>query len=79
VDPNLVALWPWGAQGTLLDPTLPADGRLNPEGWAFHFRPLDFMRWINGVTWASEWPKYQIKDEHGADVAKPQRPRSRRV
>jgi hypothetical protein len=75
VDPDLVPWWPVGVQGTFLDTTLSADARLDLEGWAFHFRPLDFMRWINGVTWASEWPKYEM----GADVAQPQRPRSRRV
>ena len=82
VNPDLVAWWWEATLAIQLDPRIPAVGGLNDEGWAFHLRPLDFMRWINGVTWASEWPKYQVTDEHGAPVPMSpnhMRPRSRRV
>lgn len=79
VNPDLVPWWQTVALGTQLDPTLPPQARLNIDGWAFHVRPLEFMRWINDVTWASEWPKYRITDQNGAEVARPPRPRSRRV
>jgi hypothetical protein len=62
-----------------LDTRLRIDADLSPMGGAWHLRPLDFMRWINGVTWASEWPKYQVTDANGVDVPRPPRPRSRRV
>jgi N-acetylmuramoyl-L-alanine amidase len=79
VDVDLVTWWPTVAMWTQLDGTLSASARLIPEGWAFHFRPLDVMRWLNAVTWESEWSKYQVKDASGNPVARPARPRSQRV
>jgi hypothetical protein len=82
VNPDLVSWWHFPALATALDARLPPEARLVEEGWAFHFRPLDFMRWINGVTWTSEWPKYQVKDAQGELVPMSpnhMRPRSRRV
>jgi hypothetical protein len=79
VNPDLVPWWRMAALSTNLDPRLPAGARLVADGWAFHFRPLDFLRWINNVTWASEWPKYAVTDENGAEVPRPARPRPRRV
>ncbi len=58
---------------------LAAGDRLPDDGVAFHYRPLEFAKWINGVTWASEWPKYQVVDAANHPVARPARPRSRRV
>ena len=52
---------------------------MNVDGWAFHFKPLDVLRWINDVTWTSEWPKYRVQDEHGVDQPRPARPPSRKI
>lgn len=81
VNPNLVTWWPIAAGWTAVHPTLPPAARLNINGFAFHLRPLEFMAWLNGVTWASEWPKYRMTDANGAPVplAPLQVPRSRRV
>jgi len=79
VNPDLVPWWPRVAHAVSLDTRLRIEADLSPRGWAWHLRPLDFMRWINGVTWASEWPKYQVTDANGAEVPRPPRPRSRRV
>jgi hypothetical protein len=79
VNPDLTQWWPQVAHATSLDTRLTPDAQLNPRGWAYHVRPLDFMRWINGVTWASEWPKYRVTDQNGAEVPRPPRPRSRLV
>lgn len=82
VNPDLVPWWSEAALATSLHPTLPPHGRLNSAGFAFHYEPLKFMRWLNETTWASEWPKFQVTDENGAQVPlspNHQRPRSRRV
>ncbi|MGH9752195.1 MAG: hypothetical protein ACREA2_05370 [Blastocatellia bacterium] len=79
VNPDLVPWWAQVALATTLDTRLPPQARLVQEGWGFHVRPLDFMRWINEVTWASEWPKYRVTAANGAEVPRPPRPRSRRV
>jgi hypothetical protein len=65
-----------------LHPTLPGPGQLNAAGFAFHYEPLKFMRWLNEITWASEWPKFQVTDAGGAAVPQSPdhlRPRSRLV
>jgi hypothetical protein len=79
VNPDLVPWWQEVAAAMLLDTALPEQARLHREGWVHHFRPLDFMRWLNEVTWASEWPKYQVKKPDGTEATRPKRPRSRRV
>jgi hypothetical protein len=82
VNPDLVAWWSRAAALTQLHPTLPGPGKLNALGYAFHVEPLKFMRWLNEVTWASEWPKFQVTDAGGAPVPQSPdhlRPRSRRV
>jgi hypothetical protein len=79
VNPDLVPWWYRVAATTAVDPTLPPQARLKLDGTAFHVMPLDFMRWINGVTWASEWPKYKMTHADGTGVQRPPRPRSRRV
>jgi N-acetylmuramoyl-L-alanine amidase len=79
VNPDLVNWWGDASVVTQLHPTLPQDGRLSTDGWAFHYRPLDFMRWLNYITWASEWPKYKVTDADGNAVPQPPRPRSRNV
>jgi hypothetical protein len=45
---------------------------------AYHDDPLDFMQWIDGVTWKSEWPKYRVTDAGGAGAAGAAAPRPRR-
>lgn len=82
VDPDLVAWWGDAALVTQLHPTLPGHARLNTAGYAFHFEPLAFMRWLNQITWASEWPKYRVTDDTGGLVPQSPdhlRPRSRLV
>jgi hypothetical protein len=75
VDPALVPWWGSAATGQLPDLTLRADARLPFDGPVVHYRPLDFARWINQVTWQHEWPKYQVTP---ATPAPPQ-PRPRRM
>ncbi len=82
VNPDFVRWWPDALFATLNHPTLPATGRLNEHGYAFHYEPLKFMRWLNDTTWASEWPKYQVTDANGVPVPQSPdhlRPRSRSV
>jgi hypothetical protein len=62
-----------GMVGASAPAPLPYDGNV------YHLRPLDFMRWLNKTTWASEWYKYRVTDAAGNDVALPARPRSRRI
>ena len=82
VNPDLVNWWGDAALVTRLHPTLPAHGQLNAAGFAFHFEPLKFMRWLNELTWASEWPKFKVTDAAGSAVPQSPdhlRPRSRLV
>jgi hypothetical protein len=51
---------------------LPADGVL----WRYPMLP--FLKWINDVTWASEWPKYRVTNASGNPVSRPAKPRPRR-
>ncbi len=70
IDLDLADWWRAVAAHTLADPsglTLPANG------WVIQVRPDDFITWINGVTWRSEWPKYRT------GTPAPARPRSRRI
>ena len=79
VTPAQVQWWPQVAQAQALEASLIAAERLPPNGIVFHYRPLEFAQWINDVTWSSEWPKFKITDAAGNEVARPARPRSRRV
>ena len=66
VNPDLV---PWWREVALsLSAVLPPQALLKRDGMAFHIPPLDFMRWINEVTWASEWPKYKVRNPNGTEV-----------
>jgi hypothetical protein len=71
--------WPNVAQAQALEASLVAGHRLPPNGIVLHYRPLEFAAWINDVTWSSEWPKFKITDAAGNALARPARPRSRRV
>ncbi|SLM47441.1 protein of unknown function [Nitrospira japonica] len=78
VNPDLVNWWGDASLVTRLHPTLPGHGQLNAAGFAFHYEPLKFMRWLNETTWASEWPKYKVTDAAGAAVPQlPDHPRPR--
>ena len=52
---------------------------LPKNGIVWQYAMTDFLRWINGVTWASEWPKYGAVDAANAPVPLPPRPNSRTV
>ena len=78
VNLDLVNWWGDASLVTRLHPTLPGHGQLNAAGFAFHYEPLKFMRWLNESTWASEWPKYKVTDAAGAAVPQlPDHPRPR--
>jgi hypothetical protein len=79
VNPDQLTWWPFVAIAQYLDGSLPRASRLALDGLAFHYEPLAFAAWINGVTWASEWPKFEVTDAGGTPVPRPARPRSRRV
>ncbi|MEO8337420.1 MAG: hypothetical protein ABI664_20755 [bacterium] len=72
VDPALVNWWTTVAQTHAFDVRLPAAARLPMNGQVVHYDPVTFMKWINDLTWASEWPKYRI-------AGALQQPRSRLV
>ncbi|HEX7505810.1 MAG TPA: hypothetical protein VF550_03500 [Polyangia bacterium] len=55
-----------------------AAAQLPTDAVVWHYHPLGFMAWLNGVTWRSEWPKYRITDAAGAQVPAPARPPARR-
>lgn len=78
-DPDDFPWWPLVVLAQHVDGTLPGADRLPLDGITFHYRPVDFAKWLNGVTWASEWPKYEVTDAAGTSVPRPARPRSRRV
>jgi hypothetical protein len=46
----------------------PAAADLPANGMAWHYTMTDFLAWINGVTWTSEWQKYDVG---GAAPARP--------
>jgi hypothetical protein len=72
-DLTLVRWWDPVANDLLWDLQTPLAAKLPINGLVYHYRPLEVMRWLNGVTWRSEWPKYRIDD------VVPAKPRPRRV
>jgi len=46
------------------------------DGVVYHYDVVDFLAWINNITWNSEWPKYQIVDV--VHTGAPPRPKSRK-
>jgi hypothetical protein len=56
-----------------------AEDRISLNEPVYHFHPLEFMKWINQVTWKHEWPKFKVKDSDGNDSQRPPRPRTRRI
>ena len=79
VDLTLVTWWPEVARAMTLDPRVVQVDRLPLDGRVFHYRAFDFMDWLNGVTWRSEWPKFRQVDAAGNPLPAPDQPRSRRV
>ncbi len=78
VDVNLATWWPGVARAMTADPRIVAADRLPENGQVFHYQPFDFLRWINTITWKSEWPKYEVRDAAGQAQPSPAIPRSRR-
>jgi hypothetical protein len=39
-------------------------------------RLANFLIWLNGLTWTSEWDKFGVVDAAGAAVPKPAPPRT---
>jgi hypothetical protein len=77
-DPNLMRWWSDAISNQIPQVGLAAGDKVPASGLVYHYAPLDFMRGLNGVTWASEWPKYRVTDG-GANVDRPDQPRARRL
>jgi hypothetical protein len=39
-----------------------------------HYKPYDFLPWINQRTWRSEWPKYHAVHDPANPAAIPDHP-----
>jgi hypothetical protein len=52
----------WPALCQLLSNEQDAAKELPTNGIVWHYDMVDFLGWINGVTWVSEWQKYRIVD-----------------
>jgi hypothetical protein len=52
---------------------------LPANGVAWHYPMVDFLSWINGITWTSEWEKYNVVAAGGGPAPAPARPISRIV
>ena len=63
----------WADAAGPLREEIDAAMNLPAAGLVWHYPMIDFLEWINGITWASEWQKY------GTGLATPVRPISRRV
>ncbi len=80
VDPTAVNWWP----SVIMSPThwdvgTPANAKLPKDGIIFHYKPSDFLQWINDKTWSSEWPKHKVvSGTPPTAVARPASPRPRR-
>ena len=78
-ETTLINWWQDVAAHTLSDTMLPLEAHLPWDGIVWHYRLYDFMRWLNQITWRSEWLKYDITDGAGNPLEPPVAPRSRRV
>ena len=75
---NLFGIFPqneaWWVDATgPLRAEIDAAMNLPTVGLVWHYPMINFLEWINGIIWASEWQKY------GTGLATPTRPISRRV
>jgi hypothetical protein len=77
-NPALMRWWSDAIANQVPQVGLAAQHKLPINGLVYHYAPLDFMRWLNGITWASEWPKYKVTDG-GSPVNIPAKPRARRL
>ena len=77
-DPALMNWWSQAVANLVLQTNLAADHRLPADANVYHYAPLDFIRWLNTVTWKSEWPKYKVIDG-GQAAQMPAKPPARRV
>ena len=79
VDAAAVAWWSDVQMRQHWDLCTPPSAKLPPNGRVYHYQPLDFMQWLNDLTWSSEWPKYRITSgTPAAPAARPTTPRPRR-
>jgi hypothetical protein len=62
--------WQAAVSSTVLD-TDPAK-RVPRDGIVWRYPVLGFLKWLNKITWASEWTKYRVTG------ARPDTPRPRR-
>ena len=58
----------WASASAAVRHEEPAAADLPADGMAWHYNMTDFLAWINGVTWTSEWQKYNVG---GAAPARP--------
>jgi hypothetical protein len=79
VDSRLVNWWSDVTTRMFFDIGTPRSAKLPADGVVHHYSPIEFMQWINDVTWSSEWPKYKVTGgAPPAAVARPAAPRLRR-
>ena len=50
---------------------------LPKSGIFWQYSMTNFLKWINDITWASEWPKYGAVDSSNVPLPLPPRPNSR--
>jgi len=50
--------WKKASEATRLDGG--PQNSLPDNGFVWQYDVVDFLTWINGVTWTSEWPKYEV-------------------
>ncbi len=77
-DPALMRWWNDAIANLAFQVGLTIDQKLPIDATVYHYAPLDFVRWLNNVTWVSEWSKYRVKDG-GANAVRPDRPPVRRL
>jgi hypothetical protein len=68
----------WAGASAAVRPESAVEMDLPANGMAWHYAMTDFLAWINGITWASEWEKYGVT-VGGAPAPAPARPISRIV
>lgn len=56
----------------------PAGADLPANGMVWQYTLRDFLTWVNNVTWASEWQKYDVTAPGGGPAPVPARPVGRR-
>jgi hypothetical protein len=68
----------WGAASGAIRHEAVVDMDLPADGMAWHYPMTEFLEWVNHITWASEWAKYEVVAE-GGGPAVPTRPLTRLV